>query len=78
MTQLRTCTAMVLAEGDTGRAVYAVMVGPMCRGGRAFNSGRAEIVATYELIREKPDYNAMTAKHATARAPAVFWQGGPR
>ena len=67
---LRTCTAMSYTDGTTSR--YVVMRGPMK--GRFFNSGKADIVAVYTLHGEKPDYRAMTAKHAEPDAPAVYWQ----
>lgn len=68
---LRTCTTMVYTDGTTSR--YAVMVGPITKRG-AFNAQRADIVAIYELVKQAPDYKAMTAKHATTVAPAIFWQ----
>jgi hypothetical protein len=73
---MKTCTALLLYEGDTGRAVYAAMRGPMI--GRAFDAHRAEIVGTFEFKRGEPrlDYATMTAAHATAKAPAVYWQRG--
>jgi hypothetical protein len=70
---MRTCTAMIYADGISGTRRYAVMQGPMR--GRVFDANRADIVAVYELQRgEEPDYRAMTAKHATPKAPAVRWQ----
>jgi hypothetical protein len=67
---MRTCTLMIYTHGATSR--YAVMRGPL-RGGRVFDSNKAEIVAVYEIVGQ-PDYRAMTAKHATPEAPAVYWQ----
>ena len=69
---LRTCTTMVLTDGTT--SYYAVMVGPVSKRGQVFHSGDAEMVATYKLVNEKPNYRAMTARHATAEAPAIAWQ----
>ena len=63
---------MFYTDGTTSR--YDVLRGPMCRGGKAFNAAKADVVAQYELVRQEPDYRAMTAKHATAAAPAVYWQ----
>ena len=69
---LRTCTVMVQTDGTT--SIYAVMCGPMTRGGRSFNSHKAEIVGRYEVKGGTPDYRAMTALHVTPQAPAVSWQ----
>jgi len=67
--KFRTCTTMLMTDGT--HSVYAVMVGPMR--GKAFRSHDADIVATYNVVG-KPDYAAMTARHATATAPAADWQ----
>ena len=67
-----TATTMLYTDGTTSR--YAVMVGPMKR--KAFNAHAADIVAVYELTAKASEnlYRELTAKHATASAPAVYWQ----
>lgn len=70
MANLRTCTTMIFTDGHN--STYAVMVGPMR--GKGFRSDRAEIIAMYDLTDKIPDYRGMTAAHATANAPAVYWQ----
>jgi hypothetical protein len=67
---MRTCTIMAYTDGTTSR--YAVLRGRM-RGG-AFITSDAEEIVTYTLVGERPDYAAMTAKHATKDAPPVYWQ----
>ena len=71
MSKLRTLTTMIYTDGK--ESVYGVFVGPM-RGSKSFNLHTAEQVASYRLIGQKPDYRAMSARHATADAPAVPWQ----
>ena len=67
----RTFTTMLYSDGTVTR--YVVMRGRATK--RVFNTGTAEIVATYELVgSERPDYRAMTARHATPEAPPVDWQ----
>lgn len=67
--QLRTCTIMVMTDGTN--STYGVFQGPMK--GKCFNSHKADMITSYTVIG-KPDYVAMTAKHATIDAPAVDWQ----
>jgi hypothetical protein len=69
--KLRTCTTMIYAASGQ-ESHYAVLRGRM-KGRRVFDAHSAEIVATYQ-VTGMPDYRAMTAKHATPEAPAVYWQ----
>jgi hypothetical protein len=69
---VRTCTCLIYCNGKTRTRKYAVMQGRML--GRAFDLSTAEIVATYTTVGETPDYVALTARHATPKAPAVYWQ----
>jgi hypothetical protein len=68
--KLATCTTLLMTDGTT--SVYEVLVGPM--GKRYFNDNKSTVVATYTLVRQAPDYRAMTARHATPQAPPVPWQ----
>lgn len=77
-----TCAVLMLFEGDTGRAVYAVMQGParQTRRGLVFDANRADTVASYEYkgVAGRPRTNAdlgkLAAKHATPSAPVIEWQ----
>ncbi len=66
--QMATCTVMVMTDGN--KSIYHVMVGTMTKRG-SFKP--ITDVARYEVVG-KPDYVAMTARHATVNAPAVSWQ----
>jgi hypothetical protein len=66
-----TCTVMVMCHGDTGESWYHVMRGSMRRG----KFTPKDTVASYKFNRgEKPNYEAMTATHATPQFPPVPWQ----
>ena len=85
MAKFATCSTLILADGATGLNVYAVMIGPM-RGKKSFNAHTADIVATYKVqsdrslslmesvARMDKLLRDLTARHATANAPAVPWQ----